>query len=130
MFSIILHQRIESVRSLRFKWKIQNPPLDSQEHFSFEYRDEVDHRLERWTKAWDNIASIQNLRDLHIKLGVPQRDWRNIDEETVDLIFRPVKKVVRPDLCVLTISFPPMDRFYQYFIEGDEWHEDDTSFDD
>lgn len=123
--SLLLPQRIKSLRSLRFKWTIKFPPLGSQEGYSIEYGEEEDRRLERWTTTWDNIASLQNLCDLHVKLDVLQSGWRNINEETADVLFRPIRKVVGPDSFVLTLPFPPMDTMY-YYQTGREDVDDDT----
>ena len=131
--SILLPQRIDSLRSLRFKWALKSPPLGSQEHFPIEFQYEEDRRLERWTTTWDNIASMQNLRDLHVQLRVLETGWRNLDKETADVLFRPIRKVVRPDSFVLTIPFSPVDRKYLWHIgaeEAQEWDEDDTLSDD
>jgi len=61
---------------------------------------------ETWIKIWENIASLEGLTHLYIKLAVPFRyhaGWTLHEDD----ILLPIMKVTRPQKFILQVPFLP-----------------------
>lgn len=116
---LLLPQRINAIRSLRFRWDLGISPVEIL--FPYEPHD-VDPRSPNiWLSVWQNMAAMEGLRTLHVELCLPlyRRDWYNADKARVPQVLPPIREVVRPKEFVLTLSYPV--RYRSLPGEADLW---------
>jgi len=109
---ILLHQRINSIRSLRFEWVPESsrlsPPLGPQPGHAADVQEDQVQR-DRWTTIWDVIASMQSLQDLYVVLRVNVNTWGSLNTESAKILLQPIRKVTGPANFTLALPFPAMD---------------------
>lgn len=104
---LFLPQRIDKIKSLAFTWRFQRyPPIGRYVNPEESYKEDQDARRASWTIVWHQIASMQNLKCLSVKLNVRDAWWGSFDPESCDMLLEPIKKVTRPDTFILTLPFP------------------------
>jgi len=89
---ILLPQRINDFRTVRFPWGIQEPPTEGSPE------------QEKWSEVWRVIASLEGLKKLRVEIEPSIRycyDW-SLAEKT---LLEDTRKVVRPELFELYLSW-------------------------
>ena len=97
---LLLPRHMHTIRSLRFTWhNLTAPPPFPDAR--------VDPRKYHvvWNTIWHNLASMEGLRDLHVKLVVTARLWENLSEEKTRDLIAPIMEVTRPKHFILSLPF-------------------------
>jgi len=103
--SLLPQPRQNSIASLHFCYVLPLPPLSDSSPAVCE---EWAQRRERWDGVWSDLASLEGLRELYVKLAVMDLEWGTVDEESLRMLLEPVRKVTRPRTFVLGLPCRPM----------------------
>ncbi|KAL2054458.1 hypothetical protein ABVK25_005206 [Lepraria finkii] len=97
---LLLPQRINAIRYIRFEWFLKHAP-DAETHQS---KKDAAHNFVIWKTVWQNLASMQGLEHLWIELDI-DKTWKHEWMEQQSTVFEPVKAVTRPKYFKLIIPF-------------------------
>jgi hypothetical protein len=95
--------RIDTIHSLRFVWPIWGgPPLQTPNYLP---EKGLDHKYKFWVTTWANIANMEGLRVLRVRLRVYPPSWEKLStSDTTDLL-EPVRRVTVPKTFDLIVPF-------------------------
>lgn len=90
-----------AIRSLNFTMRLEKLcPI----YTDFYPSDHGDQLKILWASQWKNIASMERLRELRVRMKVPFR-WRGVWIREQILLLEPLKQITRPKVFVLTLPF-------------------------
>jgi len=96
---ILRPQRINAIRSLRFKWyNIYSPPFPSP-------FPGMQAKNTYWTTIWKNLADMKDLRKLRVKLIVGGPEWEDMKSQDADALLEPITAVTTPKNFELSLPF-------------------------
>lgn len=99
---ILLPQRLNTVRAVHLEWVLN---LDQVIFTDYSAMSKAKYQPDRlWRLAWSNIAAMEGLRNLDVKL-VFTTYWRTGPEQQ-SVVFEPMKAVTRPGLFNLWLETP------------------------
>jgi hypothetical protein len=109
--SILLPQRINSIRSLLFEWSPESSmlsrPVGLQPDYPADVQEEDQVQRGRWTTTWHVIASMQSLQDLHVNLYRNFHSWgSSLNVESAKILVQPITEVTGPERFTLNLCFP------------------------
>lgn len=100
---MILPQKANAIRSLRFKWHlVSNPPLYPAESPS-KYGPYFKYTV--WTAVWNSLAELKGLRHLTVKLCGHAPLWEALSTEEAESLVQPIKAVKVSKSFVLHLFF-------------------------
>jgi hypothetical protein len=97
---LLLPQRINSMRNLRFTWA--HPPFGPYATSTKEQR--------RWCIIWRHLSTMQGLRKLEVRLDIMPLFWERINEEYVRILMEPIRDVKGVEEFILVIPFLEIGR--------------------
>ena len=101
--TLIPHQRFNSIRTLRFRWRLFGPPStfppDPRSTLDDKYQKNRMSYLERWQIIWKTVSEMQGLRYLTIELRVDNLMAESWEVEELDI----VKTITGPEEVVIVL---------------------------
>lgn len=112
--TVLLPQRLQSIRSLRFNWHrspyYNDPfigPLEPKPQGPKGYRDDaIASRQARWNAIWLNISKLQALNRLEFILPLTEDYWRPMSAERAENLLAPLRQVTKSNVFLLIIPWP------------------------
>lgn len=100
---LLLKQRIDMIRSIRFMWEIWGdaPIVPSSKSCHGEW-----FKYNRWVRTWGVLASMKSLQSLLVLLRVRSYRWDGISPTAMELLLEPIRKVTTPKRFTLDIGLP------------------------
>lgn len=113
--SMLLPQRINSIRTLCFQWELKEGSHGIGRPGNASHSFEIGALyLELWVVPWQTMASMQGLQELRVRLFVNRTSWGNLDGESVKPLLESIGKVTGPKNFTLILPFPAMKIHGQY----------------
>lgn len=105
--SVLLPQRINAIRTLRFNWLVSyNPPVRFPE-LSGSWNRILLRNLRKWREIWHILSAMAGLRELYVYLDV-ESTWTTLNREAAAELLEPIKQVTQPVVFTLLLPFPAM----------------------
>ena len=101
-----LPQRIRAIRKLIITWRFRGLPPVGNHPDALEGEKEIEEiRNVSWTIIWRNIAAMQSLKTLEVRMDVIPALWKHLDPEIARVLLEPIRNVTAPETFVLTLPF-------------------------
>lgn len=99
---ILLPQRLNSIRSFRFVWRIVGPPPFAPDKGN---NNKISHfKHNSWNLIWRNLSRMQRLDKLEVKLVVWPEFWEDVAADKMIILLKPVMAVTNPRIFELTLT--------------------------
>ncbi|MCJ1261623.1 hypothetical protein MMC22_001489 [Lobaria immixta] len=98
---LLIPPHFNAIRSLNFTMRLEKVcPIYTDLYPS----DRGDQLIRLWASQWKNIASMEGLRELRVRMKVPFR-WRGVWIREQILLLEPLKQITKLKVFVLTLPF-------------------------
>lgn len=98
---LLMAPRINTIRYLCFQWRVAGAPPVLQRGG---YASKGDRRRNKiWVRMWENLAAMEGLEELRVKLWFSDQSWENLPTADINRLIEPILAVRAPRIFELSL---------------------------